>query len=109
MLFVTPDVTTNYGGPAATARPMDAIPRPCGEGDNSRAPQGSVAPPGGALSEAVQLQQMVVTLRDDLCVRNCELAMARQQVQSKELEMRALRTAGRLPGETGRGQEDTLR
>ena len=87
---------------------VNTMPPPGGEGDSSQA-RGSVVPPGGSLPESVQLHQLVVGLRDDLCVRNCELALARQQVQSKELEMRALRAAGRGPGDTGRAQEDALR
>ena len=82
---------------------VNTMPPPGGEGDSS------VVPPGGSLPESVALHQLVVGLRDDLCVRNCELALARQQVQSKELEMRALRAAGRGPGDTGRAQEDALR
>ena len=95
-------VGTNNGSPAVTAHPVRVIPTPGGEGDN---PQARGASPGAMLPEVVQLHQMMVALRDDLCVRNCELAVARQQVQSKELEMRALRTMGRF-GEAGKTQED---
>ena len=88
--------------------PATTIPTPGGEGDNQDS-SGSAAQSTAVLSQVVRLQQTVLALRDDLCVRNCELAMARQQVQSKELEMRALRTAGRTGGEAGRTQEDSSR
>ena len=84
------------------------IPTPGGEGDNQDS-SGASTQPTAVLSQVVRLQQTVLALRDDLCVRNCELAMARQQVQSKELEMRALRTAGMTGMEAGRTQDDANR
>ena len=84
------------------------IPTPGAEGDNQDS-SGAATQAASVLSQVVHLQQTVVALRDDLCVRNCELAVARQQVQSKELEMRAIRAAGRTGGEVGRTQEDASR